>query len=453
MPARFFSRFVILISLCLASAALTYASPNTEALARKAVSENSSESAQAIAELRALGPAGLRVLFEVHADEIKRHATGGDADFNSPQWQRLAAALDAVSQQRNDYLSMLYWYTDFERAKTAAKESGKPILSLRLLGNLNEELSCANSRFFRTALYSNAEISAALRERFILHWKSVRPAPRITIDYGDGRKFETTITGNSIHYILDAEGRVVDALPGLYGPQTFLRELTQAEAVAKKVAGQKAQQSWETLRAYHDARIDAIARDWAGDAEKVGVKVPAIEARNADDKHPPSARAAARMAVTKAISEIGTINAITYDARNLQQATNDEAWLKIASLHVEEARLDEMSRYLIRRQNQNLREINGQAAQAMTNDNLISNLIEKFQSNLALDTVRNEYMLHTQIHAWLIGNRYLNDLDGLNERVYAQLFMSPRSDPWLGLVVPDAYTGLQNGGVVLSGKE
>ncbi|MGB9181864.1 MAG: hypothetical protein WCB68_21720 [Pyrinomonadaceae bacterium] len=448
MTARFFSRFVILISLCLAFAALAYASPNTEALARKAVSKNSSESAQAIAELRALGPAGLRVLFEVHADEIKRHATGEDADFNSPQWQRLAAALDAVGQQRNDYLSGLYWYTDFERAKTAAKESGKPILSLRLLGNLNEELSCANSRFFRTALYSNAEISAALRERFILHWKSVRPAPRITIDYGDGRKFETTITGNSIHYILDAEGRVVDALPGLYGPQTFLRELTQAEAVAKKVAGQKAQQSWETLRAYHDARIDTIARDWAGDAEKVGVKVPAIEARNADDKHPPSARAAARMAVTKAISEIGTINAITYDARNLQQATNDEAWLKIASLHVEDARLDEMSRYLIRRQNQNLREINGQAAQAMSNDNLISNLIEKFQSNLALDTVRNEYMLHTQIHAWLIGNRYLSDLDALNERVYAQLFMSPRSDPWLGLIVPDAYTGLQNGGIV-----
>lgn len=453
MPARFFSRFALLVSLCFALTAIALANPNKETLARKAVSENSSESAQAIAQLRALGPAGLSVLFEVHAEEIKRHVTDGDADFNSPQWQRLSAALDAVGQQRNDYLSGLYWYTDFERAKSAAKESGKPILSLRLLGNLNEELSCANSRFFRTVLYSNAEISRTLRERFILHWKSVRPAPRITIDYGDGRKFESTITGNSIHYILDAEGHVFDALPGLYGPQAFLRELTRAETVAQKFIPQKSAQDWGSLVAFHDARIDAIAKEWAENAEKVGVKVPPIEARSADDKHPPSARAAARMAVTKAVTEIGSINALTRDALMLQQATNDEAWLKIALLHVEDARLDEASRSLIRRQNPNLREINEQSAEAMTNENLLSNLIANFERSIALDTARNEYLLHTKIHAWLINPRYFNNLDALNEKVYAELFMTPRSDPWLGLVAPDAYTGLQNGGVVLSRKE
>lgn len=453
MPAGFFSRFVILLSLCLAFAAIAHANPNTEALARKAISENSSESAQAIAQLRALGPAGLRVLFEVHAGEIKRHATETDADFDSPQWQRLSAALDAVSQQRNDYLSQLYWYTDFERAKAAAKESGKPILSLRLLGNLNEELSCANSRFFRTVLYSNALISRFLRERFILHWKSVRPAPRITVDYGDGRKFESTITGNSIHYILDPDGRVFDALPGLYGPQAFLRELTRVETLAQNIIPQKSLQDRESLRAFHDQRIDAIARDWAADAEKVGVKIPPIEARNANDSRPPSARAAARMAVTKAFTEIGSINALTRDASILQQATNDEAWSKIALLHIEDARLDEASRALIRRQNPNLREINKRAAEAMTNDNLLSNLIENFERNIALDTARNEYMLHTKIHALLVNARYSNDLDALNEKVYAELFMTPRSDPWLGLVAPDAYTGLQNGGVVLSRKE
>lgn len=453
MPARFFSRLVILVSLCLTFTALTFASPNAEALARRAVSENSTESAQAIAQLRSLGPAGLRVLFEVHADEVKRHATDRDADFNSPQWQRLSAALDAVAQQRNDYLSGLYWYTDFEKAKAAAKESGKPVLSLRLLGNLNEELSCANSRFFRTALYSNAEISRTLRERFILHWQSVRPAPRITIDFGDGRKFESTITGNSIHYILDADGRVVDALPGLYGPQAFLRELTRAEAVVKQLAGQQEEQRWQTLRAYHDGRIDAIAREWAEDAEKVGVKIKeTIAARNPNETRPPSARAAARGAVTKAITEIGTVNALIYDARVLDQSTDSAAWEKISLLHLRDARLDEASRSLIRRQNPNLREIHQQAAQSMTYDTLLSNLMENFQSNIALDTVRNEYLLHTKVHAWLLNLKYFNDLDSLNEKVYAELFMTPRSDPWLGLVAPDAYTGLENGGVISSRK-
>ena len=30
----------------------------------------------------------------------------------------------------------------------------------------------------------------------------------------------------------------------------------------------------------------------------------------------------------------------------------------------------------------------------------------------------------------------------LNARVYSELFLTPRSDPWLGLVSPDAFTGI-----------
>src|SRR6266571_6534884 len=119
-----------------------------------------------------------------------------------------------------------------EQAKAAAQASGKPILSLRLLGQLDEEYSCANSRFFRTTLYANTEVSSYLRDHFILHWQSVRPIPRITVDFGDGRKIERTITGNSIHYVLDAKGRVVDGLPGLYGPKAFLAGLKKAEPLA-----------------------------------------------------------------------------------------------------------------------------------------------------------------------------------------------------------------------------
>ena len=132
---------------------------------------------------------------------------------------RLDALIDQVGMQRYCSRSGLYWYTDFEQAKAAARQSGKPILSLRMLGNLNEDFSCANSRFFRTTLYANSEISQALRDNYVLHWKSVRPVPKVTIDFGDGRKLERTLTGNSIHYILTPDGEVVDALPGLYGPE------------------------------------------------------------------------------------------------------------------------------------------------------------------------------------------------------------------------------------------
>ena len=79
------------------------------------------------------------------ADEIKRHIANPKPDAGA-EWQRITRALDLVGQQKNNFVSGLYWYTDIEDARKAARATGKPILSLRLLGNLTDELSCANSR-------------------------------------------------------------------------------------------------------------------------------------------------------------------------------------------------------------------------------------------------------------------------------------------------------------------
>jgi len=77
----------------------------------------------------------------------------------------------------------------------------------------------------------------------------------------------------------------------------------------------------------------------------------------------------------------------------------------------------------------------------------ITRLVRTFQSSIALDTVRNEYVLHRQLHEWFAGGGAEADLHALNERVYAALFLTPSSDPWLGLVPPNTYTGLTNGGL------
>lgn len=155
-----------------------------------------SKLSQEVSVLRKQGPSGLQVFLKSHANTLSINSS--DAAVPSPA---LRVALDELCQQRDCYASRLYWYTDIEQAKAAARTSGKPILSLRLLGRLDQDLSCANSRFFRVALYPNSEISKLLQDRFILHWQSVRPVPKVTIDFGDGRKLERTITGNSIHYI------------------------------------------------------------------------------------------------------------------------------------------------------------------------------------------------------------------------------------------------------------
>ena len=201
--------------------------------------ENPSESVPAVAGCEPPWASWL-ALFASYAAEINRHVADPTLPAK-PAWTRIAAALDAVSQQKNSYLSGLYWYTDFKEAQKAAQQSGKPILSLRLLGKLSEDRSCANSRFFRTILYSNSAIADLLRTHFVLHWQTVRPVPLITIDFGDGRKLERTITGNSIHYILDSEGRLIDGLPGVYGPQAFARALNDTELIFQDLQGKSDQ--------------------------------------------------------------------------------------------------------------------------------------------------------------------------------------------------------------------
>lgn len=133
---------------------------------------------------------------------------------------------------------MFDWFTELDSAVHEATRIGRPIVSLRLLGELGDELSCANSRFFKALLYTDPVVVELLRSRAVLHWASVRPVPKVTVDFGDGRRLETTLTGNSVHLVLDARGRPVDAVPGLFDAPAFARRigwgLDCAEAVGER---------------------------------------------------------------------------------------------------------------------------------------------------------------------------------------------------------------------------
>lgn len=126
----------------------------------------------------------------------------------------------------------LIWTTNLTAAIAEARRTKRPILSLQLLGRLDQELSCANSRFFRKLLYVDPTIHRILRDHFVLHWHSVRPVPIVTIDLGNGRRITKTLTGNSAHLVLDSDGRVVDALPGLFSRDVFAQLLVRSHAMA-----------------------------------------------------------------------------------------------------------------------------------------------------------------------------------------------------------------------------
>jgi chromosome condensin MukBEF MukE localization factor len=100
---------------------------------------------------------------------------------------------------------------------------------------------------------------------------------------------------------------------------------------------------------------------------------------------------------------------------------------------------------LIRRQTQSL--LAAKDGSGLTPDMKLMNLVQKLQLSIALDTVRNEYMLRPKLHAWLVADPVRSDVDMLNEKVYAELFLTPKTDPWLGLFSPETYMALERGGV------
>ena len=340
------------------------------------------------------------------AKEISAHRNGALSD---ERWKRIGAALDRVGAQYDNDASGLYWYTDLEEAKAAARASKRPILSLRLLGRLNEDLSCANSRFFRTTLYPNAEVNHLLKDRFILHWESVRPAPRVTIAFGDGRTLERTITGNSIHYILDPDGRVLDALPGLYSAPVFANELGRAADIVKETRERRHIDYVE----YQRFRRDELLSEWAADLSRIQIALPASTTLTED---------------------------------NLERLMDEKTWQKMAQLHASEVNFDGNVLKVVARKFPVALAASRLAMTKAAVENPMLRAFSNLSQSIVMDTVRNNYMLRTKILLFLAGPARSLTLSQINDWVYARIFLTPREDPWLGLAPQDVFTGIDANG-------
>jgi hypothetical protein len=427
--------------VALVSAFSVFAESKTkEELVEMAVSADSAVSVEAVKNLRALGREGLDALFVRYSAEIAKFSATGEA---TDEWKRIALALDSVAQQKDAYASQLFWYTDLEEAKKQADKSNKPILSLRLLGNLNEEFSCANSRFFRALLYSNAEVSKYLRENYVLHWKSVRPAPKVTIDFGDGRKIERTLTGNSIHYILDENGKIIDALPGLYSPSGFLKYLTTGFEINKVIDKAVGNDKEIVALRYRKMMFDDIKTK--RDKSVAAAKVVLIEPKDSTDALEVAPRAITKMSTERVIltnidGKATFFNPGVYDNFSRYDAgINLEDWKKLAKLYAGATKFDDATVAFIKRQNK----------QTGLTDAQFSSLLSNLTNYVALDTTRNDFLFHMKLYEWL--NQYSSsqlELESFNSSVYAGLFKTPDSDKWLGLYNTDVYTALDGNGIV-----
>jgi hypothetical protein len=381
-------------------------------------------------------------------------------DGQMKSWQPV---IDQIGGQRSCTVSRLYWYTDLDKAKAAAEKSGRPILSLRMLGKLTDECSCANSRFFRTALYSNKQVSDFLRSNFVLHWQTVRPVPRVTIDFGDGRKLERTITGNSAHYALASDGTPLDVLPGLYSPLAFQQWLWDLRAFQNAYMKLPVDERSARLKEFHARRRDDLLRRWDIDIRQLGetrseivssrITSALASARLAGQQTPadpaPKAAKAAKRAIGKTAAEAPILRFAGLGGTWIERGMDDEVWQAISNLHRDDVKLDESSIALMRREFPKAAVVMRAAVSKARVEDPLLRLVRSFEDSIALDTVRNEYLLHRRVHELLAASQSGSmDFDRLNEWVYAELFLTPSSDPWLGLARPDVYSALDNDGRV-----
>jgi hypothetical protein len=175
------------------------------------------------------------------------------------------------------------------------------------------------------------------------------------------------------------------------------------------------------LSKFHEERLASVARQWEQDLNAIGTGVE------------------------------GASRDVAGRLQQLHTVSSDSAWQRMAALHSKDAALDAGSRTLIAQKNPNAWQAGRLAISKAVAEDPMLRLVRGLERSIAEDTVRNEYVLHSQFHQWLAGGNYSRDLNSLNAKVYAELFLTPNTDPWLGLAQPDVFSGLQNNGIVTAG--
>lgn len=173
-------------------------------------------------------------------------------------------------------------------------------------------------------LFSNPAVQDLVRTRFSAAWQSVRPVPRVTIDFGEGHRLERTVNGNVATYVCDPEGRVIDVIPGVCDPEAYVRALQQALDLYEKSRADFA----GTVLAYHRERsLSLLAPVPIADFSKIAVERPLKTAVGVASLLPPAAALDPRIDRAKGRVEVPMKRSLSDDEQLLvQDAELNRTW-------------------------------------------------------------------------------------------------------------------------------
>jgi hypothetical protein len=153
----------------------------------------------------------------------------------------------------------VHWHASFAEAKLASEKSHKPVLLFHMFGYLDRQYCCSNARIARTVLFSSDKIAKYINATFEPVWESVRPAPLVTLDFGNGHTVRRTLHGNIATYICGSDGAVYDILPGIYSPAVYRSQLEACKTLADPACSRTGNELTAFLRDYHTQKVDLLS--------------------------------------------------------------------------------------------------------------------------------------------------------------------------------------------------
>ncbi len=214
------------------------------------------------------------------------------------------------------------------------------------------------------------------------------------------------------------------------------------------------------LFAHHSDAEESLVNGWRAELAALRVPVASKDAKALDAQTsrlaaarktasslPVPAAAAIPRAMGKGLAEGPLIPVVaplpTFTSNDLRERTTPEIWTRIAGRHQSQARLSQESRALMRELGP--RALDSGAEPVKLGDDGFEALVARFETVLSLDTQRNRIELGLALHQRLAA--FPNeDLQELNRWVYSTVFLTPRSDPWLGLTADGVFTALPSDG-------
>ncbi|MEQ1821293.1 MAG: hypothetical protein ABL949_02165 [Fimbriimonadaceae bacterium] len=282
----------------------------------------------------------------------------------------------------------LEWTNGLEASVAKAKSQKRPILFLSMFGKLDEKMPCANARTLRATLFKDPAFHELANNDVVLGWEMVRAVPRVTIDLGDGKPIQRTVRGNAVMYLLNSDGKVIDAFPGIYTADDFL-------PMVKREIAELANAKPEIVREFHVKNRVAMMRTVRATMSKSAMESPTLDLIGAS-----------------AIAGVKSEKPLSTDPnrRMFEQMAAGITDMSLTPMSAERA----------------VGEILGRQRQGLAKDEL-AKLILKADSRRNMESVR------PVVHAYLASESELPTVAQARDNILETILKIPYKDPYFGL--------------------